>query len=90
MDNCSLDGVSWQVNRTTNKMETINSHLLEDLRIRDAWRCNASQFEGRYKTLLKRYNELQKQHDKLVKVNSKLSQTLTKVPEMSDTRINRQ
>ena len=90
MGNCSLDGVSWKVSETTEKVETINAHLLEDLRIRDAWRGRSNQFEGRYETLLKRYNEVQKQHDKLVKVNSELSQALTKMPVKKDDRINRQ
>lgn len=90
MGNCSLDGVSWKVDRTTDKVNTINAHLLEDLRIRDAWRGRSNQFEGRYETLLKRYNELQKQHDKLAKVNADLSQALTKVPEKKDEYIKRQ
>mgnify|MGYP002659728279 CR=1 FL=1 len=90
MGNCSLDGVSWKVSETTEKVETINAHLLEDLRIRDAWRGRSNQFEGRYETLLKRYNELQKQHEKLVKVNSELSQALTKMPVKKDDRMNRQ
>lgn len=90
MGNCSLDGISWQVDRTTKQMETINSHLLEDLRIRDAWRGRSNQFEGRYETLLKRYNELQKQHDKLEKVNSNLSQALANISARKDNRTNRQ
>ena len=90
MGNCSLDGVSWQVDRTTKQVETINSHLLEDLRIADAWEGRSNQFEGRYETLLKRYNELQKQHDKLIKVNGELAQTLTKVSEKNNNHINRQ
>ena len=90
MGNCSLDGVSWKVSETTEKVETIKAHLLENLRIRDAWRGRSNQFEGRYETLLKRYNELQKQHEKLVKVNSELSQALTKMPVKKDDRMNRQ
>lgn len=90
MGNCSLDGVSWKVDRTTDKVNTINAHLLEDLRIADAWECNSHQFNGRYKTLLKRYNELQKQHDKLVKVNASLTQALAKTPAKKENYINRQ
>lgn len=79
MGNCSLDGVSWKVSETTEKVETINAHLLEDLRIRDAWRARSNIFADHYDVLVEQYNELKKQHDKLLKVNAELSKAISKI-----------
>ena len=83
MGNCSLDGVSWKVDRTTDKVNTINAHLLEDLRIRDAWRARSNIFANHCDDLIEQYNELKKQHDKLLKVNTELSKAISKIPTKS-------